>query len=131
MSGPVTPLGNGRYLVQKDARRQVAYAVVDGSRVWVFLSGRVTIVDTDRTAQLQHGRPDHDAAQALAAPMPATVASIAVKPGDRVSRGDVLVTLEAMKMELPITAPHDGVVKAVSCREGELVQPGVPLLELE
>ena len=131
MSGPVTPLGSGRYLVQNDARSQVAYAAVDGSRVWIFLNGRVTIVDAKSPAQAQSGRTHYDDAQALAAPMPATVANIAVKPGDRVSRGDVLVTLEAMKMELPITAPHDAVVKAVTCREGELVQPGVPLLELE
>ena len=39
--------------------------------------------------------------------------------------------LEAMKMELPIKAPRDGRVTAISCRTGELVQPGVPLLELE
>jgi biotin carboxyl carrier protein len=39
--------------------------------------------------------------------------------------------LEAMKMELPITAPRAGRVKSIHCREGELVQPGVPLLELE
>ena len=131
MSDPVRPLGNGRYLVQDNGRRQVAYAAVDGSRVWVFLDGRVTVVDAERTAQAQSGRPHYDDAQALAAPMPATVASIAVRPGDRVSRGDVLVTLEAMKMELPITAPQDAVVKSVTCREGELVQPGVPLVELE
>jgi urea carboxylase len=39
--------------------------------------------------------------------------------------------LEAMKMELPIKAPRDGRVTAVHCKPGELVQPGVPLLELE
>jgi biotin carboxyl carrier protein len=38
--------------------------------------------------------------------------------------------LEAMKMELPVRAPHAGTVKDVSCREGDLVQPGVALLEL-
>jgi biotin carboxyl carrier protein len=41
------------------------------------------------------------------------------------------VMLEAMKMELPIKAPRDGIVKAIACRPGELVQPAVPLLELE
>jgi biotin carboxyl carrier protein len=39
--------------------------------------------------------------------------------------------LEAMKMELPIRAPRDARVKAIACRQGDLVQPGVPLLELE
>jgi biotin carboxyl carrier protein len=38
--------------------------------------------------------------------------------------------LEAMKMELPLRAPHDGVVRAVHCTPGQLVQPGIPLVEL-
>ena len=41
------------------------------------------------------------------------------------------MVLEAMKMELPIRAPRDGVVKSVGCRVGDLVQPGATLLELE
>ena len=39
--------------------------------------------------------------------------------------------LEAMKMELAVRAPRDGVVTAVHCRAGELVQPGVTLVEIE
>jgi urea carboxylase len=39
--------------------------------------------------------------------------------------------LEAMKMELPIAAPRDGRVRSVACTPGELVQPGVPLVDLE
>ena len=62
---------------------------------------------------------------------PATVVRIAVKPGDRVSQGDLLVALEAMKMELPIRAPRDGVVPAIHCAEGDLVQPGTPLVDMD
>jgi biotin carboxyl carrier protein len=54
-----------------------------------------------------------------------------VEPGQRVTKGDLLVMLEAMKMELPVKAPRDAVVRAIACRPGELVQPGMPLLELE
>ena len=68
---------------------------------------------------------------ALASPMPATVAAITVAPGQDVRQGDVLVMLEAMKMELPVRAPRDGRVKTIRCRVGELVQPGVGLVELE
>ena len=63
-------------------------------------------------------------------PMPATVVSINAVPGQAVSEGETLIVLEAMKMELPIKAPRGGVVKAVHCAKGDLVQPGVNLLEL-
>ena len=65
------------------------------------------------------------------APMPATVVTINTAPGQSVAEGDTLIVLEAMKMELPIKAPRSGIVKAVHCTKGELVQPGVNLLEIE
>jgi 3-methylcrotonyl-CoA carboxylase alpha subunit len=75
-------------------------------------------------------RTSAEGAQSLAAPMPATVVTVLVKPGDRVSKGDTVVVLEAMKMELPLRAPGDATVKAVHCREGELVQPEAVLVEM-
>jgi acetyl-CoA carboxylase biotin carboxylase subunit len=69
------------------------------------------------------------AAGVLTAPMPATVIKVHVKPGDTVKKGDVVVVLEAMKMELPLRALGSGVVSAVRCREGELVQADATLIE--
>jgi biotin carboxyl carrier protein len=63
--------------------------------------------------------------------MPATVIRVAAEIGATVARGETLILLEAMKMELPIRAPRDGTVKAIHCAPGELVQPGVNLIELE
>jgi biotin carboxyl carrier protein len=74
-------------------------------------------------------RTDDD--MALSSPMPAMVVAVNVGVGERVARGDVMVMLEAMKMELPIRAPREARVTAIRCAAGELVQPGVPLLELE
>ncbi len=71
-----------------------------------------------------------EGAQSLAAPMPATVIKVFVKQGDAVKKGDTVVVLEAMKMELPLRAAADATVKAVHCREGELVQPDSVLVEL-
>jgi acetyl-CoA/propionyl-CoA carboxylase biotin carboxyl carrier protein len=62
--------------------------------------------------------------------MPATVVRIEVSAGQTVAKDTLLVMLEAMKMELPIRAPRDGRVTAIHCRIGEIVQPGVPLLEI-
>jgi len=67
---------------------------------------------------------------AVTAPMPATVVKIQVKTGDAVKKGDVLVVLEAMKMELPMRALGDATVGTICCREGELVQADAVLLEL-
>jgi biotin carboxyl carrier protein len=62
--------------------------------------------------------------------MPATVIKVLVAPGAIVKKGDTVIVLEAMKMELPIRAPADATVMAVHCREGELVQPDAALIEL-
>ena len=66
----------------------------------------------------------------MTAPMPATVIRIHVKPGDAVKKGQILALLEAMKMELPLRAPADGIVAAVHCRDGELVPADAPLIDL-
>jgi biotin carboxyl carrier protein len=124
----VTPLGEGRFLVERDGRQRIAYGVRVAGAAWVYLDGDVTVVSYAppgaRTAAV-------DDLVSLAAPMPATVVALAVSPGQRVAAGDVLIRLEAMKMELPIRAPRDATVIAIKCREGELVQPGIPLLELD
>jgi biotin carboxyl carrier protein len=63
--------------------------------------------------------------------MPGTVLEVLVSPGDVVSAGQVLVLLEAMKMELAVHAPADGTVSAVHVSGGELVRAGQPLAEVE
>jgi len=128
----ITPLGDGTFLVPRDDGTQSrAWAVRDRHAAWVFVDGRVYRIEPDRPSwQTGAGSQASDEA-ALASPMPATVSAVKVKPGDRVSKGDVLVTLEAMKMELPIRAPRDGVVSRVACEPGELVQPGIPLVTLD
>src|SRR5687767_3071562 len=125
----VTPLGDGRFEVTTDTGRDVAYGVRAGAATWVFLDGRVYFVDSQRPAAGARAR--HHAEAALAAPMPATVVAINVAPGQDVKAGDVLIVLEAMKMELAVTAPHDARVRAIACKVGELVQAGVPLVELD
>ncbi len=124
----MVPLGDGRYVLTGDGRRRIAYAVRGGGDTWVFLDGRVHVIAPARP--LRRGlATDEDAA--LSSPMPATVMSVQVAAGSAVRRGDVLVMLEAMKMELPIRAPRDGVVRRVACRAGDIVQPGMALLELD
>ena len=95
---------------------------------WVFVNGHVFRLDRPekgRASGRTRGGGD------MSAPMPATVVNVLVTAESRVAKGDVLVTLEAMKMELAIRASRDGVVRRVLVEAGQLVQPGAPLLELE
>ncbi|HIW58176.1 MAG TPA: DUF2118 domain-containing protein [Firmicutes bacterium] len=64
------------------------------------------------------------------APMPGTIVSIKVNAGDMVKKGDVLVILEAMKMENEIMAPQDGKVVAVNTSNGVSVNTGDALVSL-
>jgi biotin carboxyl carrier protein len=109
---------------------QIAYAVGDRGKTWVFIAGRTYVIEGPNRDGGSRARQTDDHL-ALSAPMPATVIAVKVVPGQEVAEGDLLITLEAMKMELPIKAPRAGRVASIACREGELVQPGVPLLALE
>ncbi len=68
---------------------------------------------------------------ALLAPMQATVVKLAVKAGDHVEEGDLVVVLEAMKMEQPLTAHRAGTVSQVGVEVGVTISAGTLLLEIE
>jgi glutaconyl-CoA decarboxylase len=69
-------------------------------------------------------------ASTVKAPMPGTVLSLKVAAGQAVRRGDVLLILEAMKMENEITSPSDGTVAAVRVQAGSTVNTGDPMVDL-
>jgi 3-methylcrotonyl-CoA carboxylase alpha subunit len=92
-------------------------------------SGGSAVRAATNTRTAVRRRASASGAGVLTAPMPATVITIRVKPGDAVAKGDTVVLLEAMKMELPLRAPGDGVVAAVCCAEGDLVPADAVLVE--
>ena len=65
------------------------------------------------------------------APMPGTILSVNVKVGDAVKKGQVLVILEAMKMENEIMAPVDGTVTFVGVNQGATVESGSAICAIE
>ena len=67
----------------------------------------------------------------VTAPLPGAITKISVKVGDRVSTGDTVLMMEAMKMENSISAEFGGTVKAILCKEGDQVQSGQALVELD
>jgi biotin carboxyl carrier protein len=62
--------------------------------------------------------------------MPGSIEKVLVKVGQKVSPGDILLTVSAMKMEVKVTAPHDGVVKELFAEVGTRVVEGALLVRL-
>ena len=110
-----------------DGRRFRIEAARSGDRIWVWCEGEVYEFEASRggraASAAEHGH-------GLQAPMPGRVRRLVAAEGARVSRGDVLLVLEAMKMEHSIRAPHDGVLERFHVAEGDLVDAGVDLAEL-
>ncbi len=65
------------------------------------------------------------------APMVGKVLSVDVKPGDQVKKNDVVLTLEAMKMQIKVYAPADGKVVEVNANAGDVVNTDTVLVTLE
>ena len=70
-------------------------------------------------------------AETINAPMPGNIVNVMVKAGDTVAKGQVLLVLEAMKMENEIMSPRDGVVAGVHVSKGESVDSGKLLVSLQ
>ena len=65
--------------------------------------------------------------EAVTSPMPGNILAVNIKEGDTVKKGDVLMILEAMKMENEIMAPIDGTVKSLNTAKGSSVETGAVL----
>ncbi|MBM9531175.1 acetyl-CoA carboxylase biotin carboxyl carrier protein subunit [Desulfoprunum benzoelyticum] len=64
----------------------------------------------------------------MPAPMPGTILEVKVQAGDQIAKGQLLMILEAMKMENEILAPHDGTIAEVRAVKGASVNAGDPLV---
>jgi len=102
-------------------------AARDGDRVFVWCAGEVFAFDVVRSVRASAGS-EHEGD--LLSPMPGRVRRILTAVGSRVARGDLLLVLEAMKMEHAMRAPRDGVVKRLGVKEGDLVEAGAELVEI-
>lgn len=111
-----------------NGERYHAQIAHEGGSRWVGLEGETYhLIRSDPT---RRRRAVGGGEASLAATMHSQVVQVAVAPGEKVTRGQTLVTLEAMKMELRVTAPHEGTVIKVLCSPGQVVERGQPLVEL-
>ena len=97
-----------------------------------------TYADSGAVPAVSRGGPHHEPAgptrpgkdRAVLPPMPGKVLEVRVREGERVSAGQVLVVLEAMKMRNEVVSPMGGTVKGLRAREGENARAGEPLLSV-
>jgi 3-methylcrotonyl-CoA carboxylase alpha subunit len=126
--GEVEPLGPGVFVFRQGDRRETFHCVRDGDTVHLFWRGRAYRLEEET----ERSRTSHrHVGGGLEAPMPGKVIAVKVAPGDTVMKGDELLVVEAMKMENAVRAPREGRVKSVSAQVGDMVSPGVVLVELE
>jgi len=121
-------LQNNKMDLLIENKRVVAHVSSDGAKRWVTIDGK-TILLTKTSGAKQGVRHDH--AGGLTAPMPGQVRSVNVKEGDEVKKGQTLLTMEAMKMEIKIQALMDGKVKSVFVSQGDMVEREQILIEME
>ena len=129
VTGPLVFAHAGRGIdLQYAGQRTLAAVYAQGETDHVFTpQGATQIVAIDLLA---HAGEDQDEGGRLTAPMPGKVVSFAVQAGDKVSKGQALAVMEAMKMEHTIAAPLDGVVAELLYAPGDQVAEGAELLKL-
>jgi 3-methylcrotonyl-CoA carboxylase alpha subunit len=123
----------GRIELHAGTTRLTGYAAVDARGVDVRYHGRPYRLEFVPAPALDAVDPAAGAgvAGAIVSPMPGKIVKVVVAPGDSVAERDLLLVLEAMKMEHRIEATHDGVVKRVAVVPGQLVTGGATLVEFE
>ena len=112
-----------------DGQRHTAHVASDGPRRWVAFDSQPFVLTVPQ-AQKKARRGKAGGHESLEAQMPGLVRKVLVSEGEAVKQGQVLLVLEAMKMEIRVSAPHAGVVEKILGREGETVGRGQALIEL-
>ena len=126
----VERIGDSAYRVSLEARRLEVVIAREPGVDWGWADGRA--FRWTRAAEVADRAPEPAAETGtIRAPMPAVVTAVSAAPGQTVARGDTLLVLEAMKMELPLKAPRNGRVTAVRCEAGDRVDADAPLIELD
>ena len=107
-----------------------AYVSSDNAKRWVTVHGRTYLLTKQAGSRRSTGG-HHHAAGELTAPMPGQVRAVNVNEGDAVTKGQTLMILEAMKMEIRIQASADCVVKSLAIKQGDTVEREQVLIVVE
>jgi 3-methylcrotonyl-CoA carboxylase alpha subunit len=122
------PAGPGIFVVRSGTRAATLHVARNGTAVHLSWDGVAYSFEEEREGAQPASRLD---ANVLEASMPGRAIVVKVAPGQRVTKGEELIVVEAMKMENALRSPRDGVVRAVRVAAGDMVAPGRALVELE
>jgi 3-methylcrotonyl-CoA carboxylase alpha subunit len=101
----------------------------DGDVRFIHLDGQD--YELRRVSEIEEDFEDTEEEGSLSSPMPGRIVKIFVEVGDKISKGQELLVVEAMKMENKIISPFDGVVKDIFYSAGDQIEANVPLMEIE
>jgi biotin carboxyl carrier protein len=106
------------------------YWAADGSQKWISINGCTYRLDRPTGSRQARHSGDSSAGESVRAPMPAQVRAVQVLEGDTVEKGQTLLLLEAMKMEIRVKAPAAGKVARVLVKPGQSVEKEQVLVQM-
>jgi acetyl-CoA/propionyl-CoA carboxylase biotin carboxyl carrier protein len=121
-------LDGDRLTVTVDGLRTEYLTAVEDHRLWLAGAGRTTVIEDVREAPVR-ADDEHSGDAEIVSPMPGSVVAVGVEDGSTVVAGDVVVTVEAMKMEHALSSPVDGTVELLVA-VGDQVKVGQPLARI-
>ena len=121
---------DGKLELLIDGKRVTTYVSSENAKRWVTVNSQTFVLTKPAAGAKQRGT-GHDHASELVAPMPGQVRGVNVSEGETVTKGQTLLVLEAMKMEIRIQAPGDGKVKKLHVKPGQTVEREQILVEIE
>jgi len=121
-------LDGDRLIVTVDGLRTEYLTAVEDHRLWLAGAGRTTVIEDVREAPVR-ADDEHSGDAEIVSPMPGSVVAVGIADGSTVSSGDVVVTVEAMKMEHALSSPVDGTVELLVA-VGDQVKVGQPLARI-
>ncbi len=121
----------GDYLQTTCGERILSFFATDTGekQLWLSLHGREHLIRYEKSGTRASATSSDSQAMCLKSPLPGKILTINVSPGDTVALGDLLLTMESMKMEHPIHAERNAKIETVSVKEGEVVESETELIQ--
>ncbi|MES3036357.1 MAG: biotin/lipoyl-containing protein, partial [Bdellovibrionota bacterium] len=108
-----------KYVIQKDGKPIEFFAEKIGNDVWISYKGKVHSVTSNPAQVRQNKSGSRSNPDLVIAPMPGKITKVMVRAGSKVNSGDVVVVMEAMKMEYTLKAEKTAEVKSLNIKEGD------------